>query len=88
MYILFVCVMGVLKKYINSQCLKLKRGGKQVLECVLSMGRKTPKIPTELELLTYWELEQRRCRELQVFVKKKKVLEIFGFFNYVQIKLN
>lgn len=51
------------------------------------MGRKTPKIPTELELLTYWELERRRCRELQVFVKKKKVLEIFGFFNYVQIKL-
>lgn len=36
------------------------------------MGRKTPKIPTELELLTYWELERRRCGELQVFVKKKK----------------
>lgn len=42
------------------------------------MGRKIPKIPTELELPTYWELERRRCRELQVFVKKK-VLEIFGF---------
>lgn len=52
------------------------------------MGRKTPKIPTELELLTYWELERRSCGELHVFVKKnKKVLEIFGFFNYVQIKL-
>ena len=36
------------------------------------MGRKTPKIPTELELLTYWELERRRCGDLQVFVKKKK----------------
>lgn len=29
MYIVFVCVMGVLKKYIYSQCLKLKIGGKR-----------------------------------------------------------
>ena len=28
-YIVFVCVMGVLKKYINSQCLRLKIGGEQ-----------------------------------------------------------
>lgn len=41
------------------------------------MGRKTPKIPTELELLTYWELERRRCRELQVFVKKKSSRNIW-----------
>lgn len=41
------------------------------------MGRKTPKIPTELELLTYWSWKGG-YRELQVFCKKK-VLEIFGF---------
>lgn len=54
--------------------------------CMKTPGMKTSKIPSELKMLAYWELEKRRCREFQFFLRKK-ALEIFGFFNYVQVKL-